>query len=303
MDRGPIGELHDARGIDGHAVVRDDALAHPEVPAADDPEDGEGPLGRVSAALGRHGLATPDTFPRLRMVADASAPSMACSIFCALRRPASVSSVAALVLSSGAWPFPSSRQTDRGIHACRRLSREAPSNCASRRQRHARRRNRRPAVRPRPRRRRARWCLAPAHVITIRNAVLTAAVRSRPIPPSTPSGPGPAGSHRRDDACRLRGRVHRRRQDLGPGHAPEGELRPARGGPSRPAASARSWWKARLLTFARAAPRQNISGRDLAPSMCRTRRSRTATTAGKGCRGQCRVPADVSNRGLRPSSA
>ena len=47
----PFAKLHDAHGVAGHPVVRDDALAPPKIPAADDPEDGEVSIGWVCVAL------------------------------------------------------------------------------------------------------------------------------------------------------------------------------------------------------------------------------------------------------------
>src|SRR3954470_12415269 len=46
-----VGDLHDAERVCGHAVIGDDALAHPKVAAAHDPADGEVAFGRVPAAL------------------------------------------------------------------------------------------------------------------------------------------------------------------------------------------------------------------------------------------------------------
>jgi hypothetical protein len=62
MDHPPIGELHDAHGVAGLPVVRDDVFAHPQIPTADDPEDGEVSIGSVCAALRRNLVAAPESF-------------------------------------------------------------------------------------------------------------------------------------------------------------------------------------------------------------------------------------------------
>jgi hypothetical protein len=62
VDQIPIGELHDAHGVAGHPVVRDDALAHSEILTADDPEHGEVSIGRVCAVLRRNRVTAPKSF-------------------------------------------------------------------------------------------------------------------------------------------------------------------------------------------------------------------------------------------------
>ena len=57
------GELHDADRVGGRAAVGDDALADPQVAAAQDPQDGEVAFGRVAAAL-RLDLRRPGSAPR-----------------------------------------------------------------------------------------------------------------------------------------------------------------------------------------------------------------------------------------------
>ena len=57
-----VSEFHDAHRVSGRAVVGDDALAHPQVPAAEDPQDGEVPGGRVAAALRSNRRAAPESF-------------------------------------------------------------------------------------------------------------------------------------------------------------------------------------------------------------------------------------------------
>jgi hypothetical protein len=52
-----LGELHDAHRVSGYTVVRDDALAHPEVLTTNDAKDREVPTGRVSAPLSGNGFA------------------------------------------------------------------------------------------------------------------------------------------------------------------------------------------------------------------------------------------------------
>ena len=57
-----VGEFHDAHGVGGHAVVGYDALAHPQISAARDPQDGEVPGGRMPATLRRNRRAAPESF-------------------------------------------------------------------------------------------------------------------------------------------------------------------------------------------------------------------------------------------------
>src|SRR5580704_7739598 len=64
------GEFHDAHRVAGHAVVGDDALADPQIPAAGDPQDGEVPAGRVPTALRGNRRAAPESFTRLGVIED-----------------------------------------------------------------------------------------------------------------------------------------------------------------------------------------------------------------------------------------
>src|SRR5580658_2110148 len=64
------GEFHDAHRVAGYAVVGDDALADPQIPAAGDPQDGEVPAGRVPAALRGNCRAAPESFTRLGVIED-----------------------------------------------------------------------------------------------------------------------------------------------------------------------------------------------------------------------------------------
>jgi hypothetical protein len=54
-----VGELHDAHRVGGRAVIGDDALAHPQVAAAGDPQGGEVAFGRVPAGLAWAATACP----------------------------------------------------------------------------------------------------------------------------------------------------------------------------------------------------------------------------------------------------
>jgi len=55
-------ELHHAHGVGRNPVVRDDALAYPQISTADDPEDGEVPTRRMPATLCRDHCAAPESF-------------------------------------------------------------------------------------------------------------------------------------------------------------------------------------------------------------------------------------------------
>ena len=58
----PVGKLHDGDRVGRHAVVGDDALAHPQVATRRDPQHREVPIGRVPASLRRNRRAAAETF-------------------------------------------------------------------------------------------------------------------------------------------------------------------------------------------------------------------------------------------------
>src|SRR3954470_15806350 len=69
-----LGELHDAHRERSNSVIRDDAFADPQTPAAADPADREMPIRRVTATLLLDSAATAETLTGLRVVQDGVGP-------------------------------------------------------------------------------------------------------------------------------------------------------------------------------------------------------------------------------------
>ncbi len=95
-----VGELHNAQRSRWAPRRSDDALAYPQIPAADDPEDGELPTGGVPATLSRDCCAGPGI---VHLIGDSPRSRRPCRWRARLRypRPPMPASISAVLPSSG----------------------------------------------------------------------------------------------------------------------------------------------------------------------------------------------------------